>query len=156
MKDIDRNINSILSRKINSLEFGAFNIDFSKYKSVYSKRIDINLDDTANTTSTSSPNLKLAYPGQVALEAGDYYLHTLQPVSSDNTQCLFTLSTKDGVSRPFFSYYAQSPVDDTNNEIYYGHNFTLLEDRVITISRNSPISASFKMKSVIRIYKKEG
>lgn len=153
MKDIDRNVNSI----INSLKLSVFNIDFSKYKSVYTKRVDVNLDDTINTTSTSSPLLKLAYPGQVALDAGDYYyLHTLQPVSSDNTQCLFSLSIKDGVSRPFFSYYAQSPVDDTNNEVYYGHSFTLLEDSVLTISRNSPVPTSFKMKSVIRIYKKEG
>lgn len=130
---------------------------FSKYKSVYTKRVDVNLDDTTNTTSTSSPLLKLAYPGQVSLEAGDYYyLHTLQPVSSDNTQCLFAISNKDGVSRPFFSYYAQSPADDTNQEVYYGHNFTLLEDSVLTISRNSPVPASFKMKNIIRIYKKEG
>lgn len=30
MKDIDRNINSVIYRKINSLEFSAFNIDFFK------------------------------------------------------------------------------------------------------------------------------
>lgn len=100
MKDIDRNINSLLYSKINSLESSAFNIDFSKYQSIYTKRVDENINDTQINKSIVK---RLAYPAQVLLDAGDYYyLHTLQPVSSDNTQCLFSLSLENNVSRPFF------------------------------------------------------
>jgi hypothetical protein len=152
MKDIDRNINSILYSKINSLESRVFNIDFSKYKIVYTRRVDVNIDDTQTTKSTVK---RLAFPIQVTLDAGDYYyLHTLQPVSSDNTQCLFSLSLQNSVSTPFFSYYAQSPIEDSNGEIYYGHNFAIIEKSNIFVSRNNPVLPSFKMKSVIRIYRK--
>ena len=152
MKDIDRNINSILYSKINSLESSVFNIDFSKYEIVYTRRIDINIDDTQITESTVE---RLAYPAQVTLDEGDYYyLHTLQPVLSDNTQCFFSLSLENAVSRPFFSYYAQSPIEDSNGEIYYGHNFTITEKSNIILSRNNPVLPSFKMKSVVRIYRK--
>lgn len=151
MKDIDRNINSILYSKINSIESSVFNIDFSKYQLKYTRRVDVNIDDTQTEKSIVK---KLAYPIQVALDAGDYYLHTLQPVSSDNTQCLFSLSLVNNVARPFFSYYAQSPIEDSNGEIYYGHSFTIAEKSGIIVSRNNPVLPSFKMKSVIRIYRK--
>lgn len=152
MKDIDRNINSVLYSKINSLESSAFNIDFSKYQSIYTRRVDENINDTQINKSIVK---RLAYPVQISLDAGDYYyLHTLQPVSSDNTQCLFSLSLENNVSRPFFSYYAQSPIEDSNGEIYYGHSFTLTKQSIIIVSRNSPVLPSFKIKSVIRIYRK--
>lgn len=152
MKDIDRNINSILCSKINSLESSVYNIDFSKYQIVYTRRVDVNIEDTQISKSIVK---RLAYPVQVTLDAGDYYyLHTLQPVSSDNTQCLFSLSLENNVARPFFSYYAQSPIEDSNGEIYYGYNFTIAEKSTIIVSRNSPVLPSFKMKSVIRIYRK--
>ena len=152
MKDIGRNINSLLYSKINSFESSVFNIDFSKYQVVYTRRVDVNIDDTQTGKSIVK---RLSYPIQVALDAGDYYyLHTLQPVSSDNTQCLFSLSLENNVSKPFFSYYAQSPIEDSNGEIYYGHNFTITEKSNIIVSRNNPVLPSFKMKSVIRIYRK--
>lgn len=152
MKDIDRNINSVLYSKINSLESSAFNIDFSKYQSIYTKRVDENINDTQINKSIVK---RLAYPVQISLDAGDYYyLHTLQPVSSDNTQCLFSLSLENNVSKPFFSYYAQSPTEDSNGEIYYGHSFTLTKQSTIIVNRNSPVLPSFKIKSVIRIYRK--
>lgn len=152
MKDIDRNINSILYSKINSLESSVFNIDFSNYQIAYTKRVDVNIDDTQTSKSIVK---RLAYPIQVILDAGDYYyLHTLQPISSDNTQCLFSLSLKNNVSKPFFSYYAQSPIEDSNGELNYGHSFTIAEKSNIIVSRNSPVLPSFKMKSVIRIYRK--
>lgn len=152
MKDIDRNINSILYSKINSIESSVFNIDFSKYQIKYTRRVDVNID---NTQTEKSIVKRLSYPIQLALDAGDYYyLHTLQPVSSDNTQCLFSLSLENNVSKPFFSYYAQSPIEDSNGEIYYGHNFTITEKSNIIVSRNNPALPSFKMKSVIRIYRK--
>ena len=152
MKDIGRNINSLLYSKINSFESTVFNIDFSKYQVVYTRRVDVNIDDTQTGKSIVK---RLSYPIQVALDAGDYYyLHTLQPVSSDNTQCLFSLSLENNVSKPFFSYYAQSPIEDSNGEIYYGHNFTITEKSNIIVSRNNPVLPSFKMKSVIRIYRK--
>ena len=152
MKDIDRNINSILYSKINSIESSVFNIDFSKYQLKYTRRVDVNIDDTQTEKSTVK---RLSYPIQVALDAGDYYyLHTLQPISSDNTQCLFSLSLENNVAKPFFSYYAQSPIGDSNGEIYYGHSFTIAEKSSIIVSRNNPVLPSFKMKSVIRIYRK--
>lgn len=149
MKDIDRNINSILYSKINSFESSVFNIDFSKYQSIYTRRVDVNIDGSQTSKSIVK---RLSYPIQVMLDAGDYYyLHTLQPVSSDNTQCLFSLSLDNNVAKPFFSYYAQSPIEDSNGEIYYGHNFTITEKCNIIVSRNNPVLPSFKMKSVIRI-----
>lgn len=148
MKDIDRNINSILYSKINSLESSVFNINFSNYQIAYTRRVDVNIDDTRTSKSIVK---RLAFPIQVILDAGDYYLHTLQPVSSDNTQCLFSLSLENNISKPFFSYYAQSPIEDSNGEIYYGHSFTIAEKSNIIVSRNNPVLPSFKMKSVIRI-----
>ena len=65
-----------------------------------------------------------------------------------------SLSLENSVARPFFSYYGQSPIEDSNGEIYYGHNFTITEKSNIIVSRNSPVLPSFKMKSVIRIYRK--
>lgn len=148
MEDIDRNINSILYSKINSLESSVFNINFSNYQIAYTRRVDVNIDDTRTSKSIVK---RLAFPIQVILDAGDYYLHTLQPVSSDNTQCLFSLSLENNISKPFFSYYAQSPIEDSNGEIYYGHSFTIAEKSNIIVSRNNPVLPSFKMKSVIRI-----
>lgn len=153
MKDIDRNINSILYSKINLLESSVFNIDFSKYVQVYSKRVDINIDN--DSENTENPILKISYPAQPTLDAGEYYyLHVVEAVPSDNTQCLFSLAIKNNLARPFYSYYVQSPISDSNNELYIGHSFTLTEKQTVYITRNDPVPASFKLKSIIRIYRK--
>lgn len=151
MKDIDRNINALL-----------FNInteitDFIKNENYFesgnfSQIVNREVNITDDTTSVA-----LAYPLSIDLDPGTYYyLHILKTVESDNTQCLFSLSTNADTSHPFYSYYAQSPLADSNGEIYIGKKLYFPLKTTLLVSRNKPVLPTCKLLSTIKIFKKKG
>ena len=151
MKDIDRNINALLinmNTEINDFIKNENYFESGNFSQIVNREVNI----TDDTTSVD-----LDYPLSIELDGGTYYyLHILKTVESDNTQCLFSLSTNSDTTHPFYSYYAQSPLADSNGEIYIGKKLYFPLKTNLLVSRNKPVLPTCKLLSTIKIFKKKG
>ena len=139
MKDIDRNINAIVnSHIVQIIDISSF--DASKYTLV--------VRAATNYTENKATQI-LSY----RLTPGIYYYkHSLRKVENNNAQCLFMLITNSQYSNPFYSYYAQSPIETDYPEIVT--QFLVTQETNFLITKTLASSNDFKMNGFIEIFKR--
>lgn len=141
MRDIDRNINSLIYEKIDNIE-NSLSIDINLSSAVLIKTADVNI-----TNDITRQNVFF-----VTLKKGIYYYrHTFNKVDSDNLQCLFMAATKK--ISPFFSYYGQSPIIDSSLSSLIGRTFLVDKDNTDFYVYIKPDSEIFKISGYISIWK---
>lgn len=142
MKDIDRNINSYLYNVANSFNVyhdvtGLIPGELKQVYSVYADVID---------------NLNATEIGGTTLEPGEYYYQHILTTEVSEGSCLFSVIQNDH-QFPLFSYYVNAPISETKYSII-PHRFLITKKTRINIEREKPTSENFKIRSVIRIYKR--
>lgn len=143
MKDIDRNINSYLYNTANS-----FNVYHDDSGLIPGKELNQVYSVYANVID----NLNSEEIGGTALEPGEYYYQHILNTEISEGSCLFSLIQNDQ-QFPLLSYYVQTPISETKYSIIPYH-FLITKKTKINIVREKPTSENFKIKSVIRIYKR--
>lgn len=141
MRDIDRNINSIIYDKIDNIK-NSLSIDINLSNATFIKSSDVNVEN-----NITKQNIFF-----VTLNKGVYYYrHTFDKVTSDNLQCLFMAATNK--ISPFFSYYGQSPIIDTSLTSLIGRTFTVDKDNTNFYVYIKPVSETFKISGHISLWK---
>lgn len=143
MKDIDRNINSYLYNAANS---------FNVYHDVTGLVAGKELKQVYSAYANVIDNLNAADIGNTELEPGEYYYQHILNTEVSEGSCLFSVIQNDK-QFPLFSYYVQTPISETKHSIIPYH-FLISKKTRINIVREKPTSENFKIKSIIRIYKR--
>lgn len=143
MKDIDRNINSYLYNTANS---------FNVYHDVSGLIPGKELNQVYSVYANVIDNLNAEIIGGTALEPREYYYQHILNTEISEGSCLFSLIQNDK-QFPLLSYYVQTPISETKYSIIPYH-FLITKKTKINIVREKPTSENFKIKSVIRIYKR--
>lgn len=81
-----------------------------------------------------------------------YYKHSLRKVENNNSQCLFSLITNQQYNNPFYSYYAQSPIETDYPEIVT--QFLITKETKFYVTRSYSLSTDFNMNGFIKIFKR--
>lgn len=144
MKDIDRNINSIIYDNLAHINILTNSeINAADYEIVYSY----------NTNYTNVTSKETIFSKNLA--KGEYlYLHAVSAVTSNNHACVFSLCSK-AISRPIVTYSAQSPLSETNLITYYSYRFNFDNDSIINIIRNEAIQPEYNFKGIIYILRRK-
>lgn len=142
MEDIDRNINSYLYNAANS---------FNVYHDV-SGLIPGELKQVYSAYANVIDNLNAAEIGGTVLEPGEYYYQHILNTEISEGSCLFSVIQNDH-QFPLLSYYVQTPISETKYSIIPYH-FLISKKAKINIVREKPTSENFKIRSVIRIFKR--
>lgn len=134
-------INSLIYEKTDNIE-NSLSIDINLSNAVLIKTSDVNI-----TNDITKQNIFF-----ITLSKGIYYYrHTFNKVASDNLQCLFMASTNK--ISPFFSYYGQSPIIDSNLASLIGRTFIVDKDNTNFYVYIKPDSEVFKISGYISIWK---
>lgn len=144
MKDIDRNINLIIYDNLARItNFTDSSVNFSDYELLYS----------LDTIYTNKIAKELIFNKQ--LPKGEYYyIHAVSPVNTNNNPCVFSVSSTE-TSKPFFTYYAQSPLSESNINTYYAYRFNFENSSYMRITRNIAIQPEYNFKGIIYIMRRK-
>lgn len=142
MKDIDRNINSVVFSTLSSIIqiIDVSNFNPSEYKLI--KQVSANFTNSKADTVLS-----------INIDPGVYYYkHSLRQVTSNNAACLFSLLTNQHYNDPFYSYYAQSPIKTDYLEITT--LFWVKQTTQFTVAKSEALSSDFNIAGFIKLYKR--
>lgn len=146
--DIYKNINALIYNRINNnneeIRFikDSLSIDINLTNATVVKSTDVNIENNISIQSVFFAKLNKGIY---------YYRHAFNKVTSDNEQCLFMVYT-NSVS-PFFSYYGQSPITDTNVTSLIGRSFFVDKDDTEIYVKIKPSSSAFKISGYIAVWK---